>query len=276
MIDEAAFNAFETAGWESKAAGYDGFFGQVTGRLAEPLLDAVDLRPGERLLDVATGPGYVAARAAARGASVVGIDIAEAMVSLARRLNPGLEFVVGDAEALRFQDGSFAALVGNFVLLHLARPERAAGEFSRVLAPGGRLALTVWDVPERARLFGVVLDAMTAAGADPPAEIPAGPPFFRFSDEQELTRLLADQGLADVEIKTITFTHRASSPGELWTGLLAGTVRTSALIQRQSPVMQERIRAAFDSIVETYKIGGAYELPVAVKLASARKPSPDD
>jgi SAM-dependent methyltransferase len=272
VIDEAAFNAFEAAGWESKAAGYDGFFGQVTARLAEPLLDAVELRPGERVLDVATGPGYVAGRAAARGASVVGVDIAEAMVLLARRLNPGLEFLVGDAEGLRFQDGSFAALVGNFVLLHLARPERAAGEFFRVLVPGGRLALTVWDVPEQARLFGVFLDAMAAAGAELPAEIPVGPPFFRFSDEQELARLLGDQGFTEVEVKTIRFTHPVSSPDELWIGLLDGTVRTSALIQGQSQAMRERIRAAFDRIVPAYEIGGRYELPVAVKLASARKP----
>jgi SAM-dependent methyltransferase len=67
-------------------------------------------------------------------------------------------------------------MVGNFLMLHLGRPERAAAEFVRVLAPGGRLALTVWDLPERARFLGVLLEALAAAGASPPEDIPVGPP----------------------------------------------------------------------------------------------------
>jgi SAM-dependent methyltransferase len=266
-----AFTAFEVAGWDAKAPGYDDFLGQITGRLVERLLDAVAARRGVRLLDVATGPGYAAARAAERGASVVGVDIAEEMVALASRLHPRLDFRVANAEALPFPDDSFDAVVGNFVLLHLARPELAAAEFSRVLVPGGGLALTVWDSPERARLFGVFLDAVAEAQADPPEEVPAGPPFFRFSDEQEFARLLDNQRLEDVKVETITFSHQVSSPDELWSGLLAGTVRTSALIQRQPDEVQEQIRAAFDRVVQRHRVGDLLAVPVAVKLASAKK-----
>ena len=125
------------------------------------------------MLDVATGPGYVAASAAERGAVTVGLDNSEAMLSLARRGHPEIEFRRGDVEALPFPDGSFDAVVGNFILLHLGRPEQAAAEFVRVLAPGGRVALTVWDLPEKARLLGVLVDAVAAAERDsPPAEIP--------------------------------------------------------------------------------------------------------
>ncbi len=271
-IDLDAFTAFEVAGWDAKASGYDDFFGQITGRLVEPLLDAVAARRGVRLLDVATGPGYVAARAAERGGSVVGLDIAEEMVALASRLHPRLAFRVASAEALPFPDDSFDAVVGNFAMLHLARPELAVAEFYRVLIPGGRLALTVWDAPERARLFGVFLDAVTEAGADPPEEIPVGPPFFRFSDDREFTRLLEDQRLECVKVETITFSHQVSSPDELWSGLLAGTVRTSALIQRQPDEVQEQIRVAFDRVVQRHRVGDRLAVPVAVKLASATKP----
>jgi ubiquinone/menaquinone biosynthesis C-methylase UbiE len=260
------------AGWDAKASGYDDFLGQVTRRLVEPLLHAVAARRGVRMLDVATGPGYTAARAAERGALVVGVDIAEEMIALASRLHPRLDFRVASAEALPFPDDSFDAVVGNFALLHLARPELAAAEFCRVLVPGGRLALTVWDTPERARLFGVFLDAVTEAGADPPEEIPVGPPFFRFSDEQEFARLLADQQLEDIKVETITFSHQVSSPDELWLGLLAGTVRTSALIQGQPDEVQEQIRVAFDRVVQRYRVGDQLAVPVAVKLASAKKP----
>ncbi len=72
---------------------------------------------------------------------VVGIDAAAAMAGLARRLHPSLEFRQAEAEALPFEDGSFDAVVGNFVIFHVGRPERAVEEFVRVLAPGGRLAI---------------------------------------------------------------------------------------------------------------------------------------
>jgi hypothetical protein len=73
-IDPDAFNAFEAEGWEEKATGYDRFFGAITGQLVEPLLDAASVDAGTRMLVLATGPGYVAARArgAERGASVWG------------------------------------------------------------------------------------------------------------------------------------------------------------------------------------------------------------
>jgi SAM-dependent methyltransferase len=226
------------------------------------------------VLDVASGPGFVSAAVAERGASVVGVDIAEAMVAVARQRHPELEFRHGSAEALPFPDGSFDALVANFLLLHLGRPEQAAAEFARVLAPGGRLALTVWDVPEQARFLGVFLDAVAAAGASPPEDIPAGPPFFRFSDEQEFARLLGDQGLEGVEVTTIAFSHHEPSPDALWWGVLDGAVRTPALIFSQTDDIQRRIRAAFDRIVtEQYTVGAQLELPVSVKLASGRKPA---
>ena len=274
-VDADAFNAFEAAGWEQRAAGYEDFFGRITTRLVDPLLDAAGVRHGTRVLDVASGPGYVAAKAAERGAAVVAVDNAEAMIAVARRLHPRLEFRHGNAEALPLPDGSFDAVVGNFVLLHLGRPEQAVAQFVRVLAPGGRLALTVWDVPEHARFLGVVLDALAAAGATPPPDIPVGPPFFRFSYEEEFARLLRGPGLEDVRVETIAFSHRERSPDALWQGMLGGTVRTSALILRQTDEMQQQIRAAFDRIVQPFQVGGQLELPVSVKLASGRSPAAD-
>jgi ubiquinone/menaquinone biosynthesis C-methylase UbiE len=271
--DADAFNEFEAAGWEKQSVGYDHFFGATTRRLVEPLLDAADVRRGTRLLDVASGPGYVAAKAAERGAETIAVDIAEAMISLARRLHPQLDFRHGDAEALQFPDESFDAVVGNLVLLHLGRPEQAASEFARVLAWGGRLALTVWDGPERARLLGVIIDAAAAAGASAPEDIPVGPPIFRFSDEQEFGRLLKDQGLEDVQVQTIAFSHSERSSDALWQGLLGGTVRVSALILRQTDDMQRKIRTAFDRIVQEYQVGDRLEIPVSVKLASGQKPA---
>ncbi len=271
-IDPDAFNAFEAGGWEEKAAGYDRFFGRLTGQSVEPLLDAASVGPATRMLDLATGPGYAAARGAERGASVVGVDVAGAMVSLARRLHPGLDFRQADAHELPFEDDSFDAVVGNFLILHLGRPEQAMAEFVRVLGPGGRLALTAWDLPERARFLGVFLDAVAEAGATPPEDVPAGPDFFRFSADEEFDALMREHDLQDRAVRRIDFTHRVATADELWDGLLGGTVRTSALILRQPEDTRRRIRDAFDRLVAPYERGDVLELPVSVKLATGRKP----
>ena len=106
QVDPYAFNAFEAAGWEERAAGYHRAFVPLTSRFIEPLLDATEVGPGQHVLDVCTGPGYVAAACAVRGATAVGVDIAHEMVALARSLHPAVSFVQGDGERLQFADRS--------------------------------------------------------------------------------------------------------------------------------------------------------------------------
>jgi len=270
-LDADAFTTFERAGWERQAPTYDDVIGRVTSRLVGPLLDAAGVQPGSRILDLATGPGYAAAAAAGLGAAVVGVDAAPAMVELARRLHPTVEFRVAQAEALPFEDDAFDAVVGNFVVSHLSRPERAVSELVRVLHGGGRLALTTWDQPDRMRLLGVFLDAFAEVGATPPPDIPAGPAFFQFADDEKFASLLAGCGLSGVEVTTVAFDHRVESGAQLWQGMLGGTVRTSAFFLGQPQQTREKIRVAFDGLVLDYRRGEWYEVPISVKLASGVK-----
>jgi ubiquinone/menaquinone biosynthesis C-methylase UbiE len=106
-----------------------------------------------RVLDVASGPGYIAAGAEARGAHAIGIDFAADMVAEARRRYPKIEFREGDAENLAFDTASFDAVVCAFGILHIADPDRAIAEAFRVLRPDGRFAFTVWAGPRPARFF---------------------------------------------------------------------------------------------------------------------------
>jgi SAM-dependent methyltransferase len=273
-VDSSAFDAFEAAGWGEKAAAYERLFRDITGRLVEPLFAAAAVDASTRVLDLATGPGWVAAEAAERGASVVGIDIAEAMIARARSAHPELDFRWADAHELPFADASIDVVLGNLVVMHLSRPERAMAELARVLRPGGRVVLTAWAHPSQHRLVGIFLDAMAEARALPPPDLPEGPDFFRFSDDEEFAAALRRQGLADPAVSTITFPQRFADADELWNGMLAATVRMSALITRQPPDVRQRIRAAFDRIAGGYESGDVIELAVAVKLATARKPDP--
>lgn len=270
--DPAAFEAFEEAGWTTKdAAAYDALAGRVTARVADPLLDAVGAREATRVLDVATGPGYVAAKAAERGADVVGLDFSETMLAHARTNVPGVEFVHGDATALTFEDASFDAVVAAFLLLHLGTPERAVAEAARVLRPGGRAAFSVWDVPARGRWIGVFFDAFTGAGAHPPADVPAGPPFFQLADEGAFTQLLEGAGLSDAEVRTVEFGLHVEDGAELWDGLVKGSVRVGPMILGQTEDLQRAIRERYDELLEEYRTRDGYDVPVSVKIASGQR-----
>ncbi|MGI8423530.1 MAG: class I SAM-dependent methyltransferase [Chloroflexota bacterium] len=271
-FDADAFREFERAAHDEIAEGYRDFFTTVTNYAVEPLLDAASVGASVRVLDVATGPGVLASRAASRGASaVVGVDLAPRMVAIAAAQYPGLDFRQGDAENLPFPDQSFDAVVSNFGIGHFPRPERAVREFARVLASHGVVALSWWDVPVRHRLNGIFFDAVNEVQASPPADLPTGPPMFRFSDDQELSALLRSAGLTQVAVHAYAFVHRLGSAEELWNGILGGTVRTSIGIRRQPKEVRDRIRATFDRLVQAYAKDGGIQIPVAFKIAAGRQ-----
>lgn len=125
-IDPVAFSAFEKQAWRQSATAYDRYFGPLTAQTGSRLLDAVAEQPeGKALLDVATGPGYLAKQAATRGFSkVVGLDFSDPMIALAKATGPGnAEFRVGDAQNLVEEgDCSFDAVTMNVGLLHMSLP----------------------------------------------------------------------------------------------------------------------------------------------------------
>ncbi len=144
-----SFRDFEHERWQEAVETYAGFWAGLTRQTVRPLLDALEISPETRLLDVSCGTGHVAAAAASMGASVVGIDFSSVMLSRARGLHPTLDFRLGDAEELEFPDESFDAVAVNFGMLHFQHPERALAQAHRVLRPGGRAAYTVWAPPDQ-------------------------------------------------------------------------------------------------------------------------------
>ena len=269
--DPVAFRALEHAGWQGAARHYDDAFGSLTRQAVDPLLDSAEVRSGARTLDVASGPGYAAAAAAARGARVAALDFSSAMVELARSQNPEIEFREGDAEALPFPEGSFDALVMNFGMLHLAQPERAVAEAFRVLRAGGRFAFTVWAKPEEAVGFGIILDAIRKHG-NPDVPLPPGPPFFRFSDASECDKILKIAGFRNVDVRKVPQVWRFSASRLLFEAFLAGSVRTQALLHAQSAPALAAIRDAVGRVAGEYENHGTVEIPMPAVLAAALKP----
>jgi len=271
-IDAEAFREFERRGHDRVARSYGDFFEPVTAGTIEALLDAAAVGRGTRVLDVACGPGVVAAAAAARGAAIVGVDLSSEMVAVARARHPTLNFREADAERLPFDEASLDAIVCNFGVGHFGRPEPVAVEFVRVLARGGHAALSWWDGPGRTRVNGIFFDAVAEAGVAAPAGVPAGPPPFRFSDDAELRALLTIAGLEKVTVRTLAWTHRIPSAEAWWQGGLSSLVRASASVLSQPADVQRRIRAAFDRLVERHRADGGFVVPVSAKIAAGCKP----
>ena len=270
-FDADRFREFEQAAHDRIAASYHAFFTPITEHAAEPLLDAAGVRSGMRVLDIATGSGVVAAHGADRGATATGVDISARMISLAAQLHPACTFREADVESLPFAAGSFDAVACAFGIGHFPHADVAVAECARVLGSGARLALAWWDAPARNRLHGVLLEAVAEAGAKPPPDLPAGPPMFRYSDDEAFAVLLTSAGLEQVTVTPHTFTYPLASAEVLWEGAMGSLARTAALLRGQTPEMQRRIRDGFDRRTAAYATAQGLALPMAFKIASGRK-----
>jgi SAM-dependent methyltransferase len=271
MQDSSAFRDLEKSGWESAVGEYDDAFARLTAQSIGPLLDALEVAQGTHLLDIACGPGYVAAEAARRGARVLGVDFSGAMVALARRRLPGLEFREGDAQALDLPDGGFDAVAMNFGLLHLDRPAQALAEAARVLGPGGRCGFTVWAAPPRTEAYRIVLGAIERHGRlDVP--LPAGPSFFHYSVAAVARQALHEAGLVDAVVREVPQLWRFDRAEQLFEAMLHGTVRTAALLRAQMPAALDAIRVEITAEAARHAADGTVAIPMPSVLAVARRP----
>jgi SAM-dependent methyltransferase len=265
--------AFERRGHDALATSYYAFFAAVTALATNALLGAVCLRPGARLLDVATGPGALAAEAANRGARAVGIDLSPQMIELARRLYPAIEFREADVEHLPFVDESFDAIVCAFGLGHFPRPELAVAESVRTLVPGGWIAFSWWDDPSRQRIQGIFRDAIAEVGVSVPPDVPQGHNVYRFSNTGEFLGLLHRAGLIEVAVSEHATTYSVPDAETLWRGGLGSLLLTGAAIRHQDKATQDLIRAAFERCASVYESADGLKLPIAFKIGSGRRPT---
>jgi SAM-dependent methyltransferase len=270
-VTDHPYREFERSGWERAAAAYAGSFEAATGLFALPLLDAAGVKAGSKLLDVACGPGSVTARAASRGADVIGVDFSPSMIATAIRRNPALRFQESDAEALPFEDETFDAVVINFGVHHFPFPVRAIGEARRVLRSGGRFGFATWASRREHVIDGLVVDAVRAAG-NPEANLPMSPN-GPVNEIDLCIKLLTEAGFrpdamrADLLKAPLTVTSAA----HLIDIFEAGTVRLSTLLRSQPPENRAAILASIQAGIAGYRADDEFRIPFAAIIAVATK-----
>jgi ubiquinone/menaquinone biosynthesis C-methylase UbiE len=264
------FREFEYQGWQQATDEYHASFGSLTFQTIEPLLNAVNAQSKIKLLDIATGPGYVATQAAQRHCQVTGLDFSEAMLAKAKQLNTALNWIEGDAESLPFTAEEFDAVVMNFGILHLSDPQKAIHEAFRVLRKPGKFAFTVWDVLEKSVGFKLIYDAIQTYSA-PNIPIPEGPPFFYFSQPENSINALKNAGFTTPLVEQFYLNWELESAERFFAAFYHGTARTGGLLRRQPEKNLDNIRAALRETTLPYVKHNKLVLPMSALVVSGEK-----
>ena len=178
-----------------------------------------------RIVDVACGPGTLAALAARRGLAVDALDFSPAMIErLETRKLPGVTARIGDGQALPYADGAFAAGFSMFGLMFF--PDRAKGfaELRRVLAPGARAVVSSWYAMESVPAFAVMFGALRPGFAELMAGRPPQPQAPSPLTTEDECRSEMSAAFSRVEVHTVSQRQQAPSVDALWESL----VRTMA------------------------------------------------
>ncbi len=232
------FRAASQQSWSSVAPDWGELVGLVDRQLelaARWMIAAVEPAPGDRVLELAGGPGtlsLIAARAVGPEGRVVHSDFAAPMVDVARRRLAAegagnVECRVIDAEAIDLPDGSVDVVLCRMGYMLMADPAAALRETARVLMPGGRVAFAVWSEAS-ANPWGAapMMAILGELGAPPPPA--GGPGLWALADEEQLGRLVEDAGLESIRMERLDDHVMYDSPGQ-WlavTTRLAGPIRT--------------------------------------------------
>jgi SAM-dependent methyltransferase len=266
-FDPEAVRSFEHARWQQAASAYESSFAMATTPFIGALLDAACIATGTQMLDLACGPGVVAAQAHARGAVVRALDFSPAMLAIAAAR--GIATDEGDAEALPYASASFDSVVSNFGVHHVPRPERALSEAHRVLRDGGRVAFSFWADNTDNIAWKLVFDAVARCGD--PAASDAPPPGGGFRGPAQCAEALCAAGFADCTTELVHATWCHADARALVRALQAGTARMAAMIDSQQPAVASAIIADIDANAARYRTVDGIALPIAAVIATGMK-----
>jgi SAM-dependent methyltransferase len=268
------------ARWDSMAAGWKATranFQRTMEPVSQWLVEAIHPQPGHRVLELAAGlgdNGLLAAQLVAPAGTVLITDGSESMVAAAREHAEevgatNVELRTMQAEWIDLSAASVDAVICRFGYMLLLDPEAALRETRRVLKPGGRVALAVWDDLERNPWMKVLREALVARGVAP-AVGPDGPGPFALGSEEAVAELLATAGFADVEVEPMDLVVGAGSLDGWWEHVMQTSITTAEVVRGLAPAEHYALRDLVDAGYAPYvRDDGTLEAPARALVAAA-------
>ena len=219
----------------------------------EQLVNLLGVSRGDRVLDLATGTGEVAVRAARNGGVVTGIDVAEPMLAKARERaaeeGADITFDLGDVEYLPYEDACFDVIVSNFGVIFAPDHANVAAELARVSCPGARLGFTAWKPNPR-------LGELYRGFTEDPIE---GREVYEWGREDHVEDMLGE----DFELEFVdgTLWIDAGSGEELWEFFSSSSPPVVALLRKLDAQRGEAFHRAFVELYESYREGERIRAP---------------
>lgn len=235
--------------WNSGGARYEDISRGIADSIEHCVL-RLDPKPGENILDLATGTGWTSRAVARRGANVTGADISEDLLAAAseraRAEGLDIDYRVGDAEKLPFADGAFDAVISTCGVMFASRPEAAAAELARVCRPGGRIALTTWLSDGNLFKMFVVMKPYMA-----PSAVPAPPSPFEWGKTERIRELMG--GAFDLKFEKGVSYYRELSGAAAWTTFSNGYGPTKSLAASLDETRRAELKRDFIAFHEGFR-----------------------
>jgi SAM-dependent methyltransferase len=268
------------ARWDAMAAGWKATrpnFQAAMEPVSQWLVEAIHPQPGHSVLELAAGladTGLLAAQLVAPGGKVLITDGSEKMLAAAREHAEevgatNVELRTMQAEWIDLPTASVDGVICRFGYMLLLDPEAALRETRRVLKPGGRVALAVWDDLERNPWMKVVRDALVAQELAPTA-VPDGPGPFSLGSEEAVAELLATAGFEDIEVSGLDLVMAAASLDAWWEQLMQSSTTTAEVVRGLAPAEHYQLRDLVDAGYSPYvRDDGMLEAPARALVAAA-------
>lgn len=275
------YRAASLQGWSAVAPDWAELTERIDRQLhvaSDWMLESVALRPGDRVLELAGGPGTVsilAAKQVGTEGNVLHSDFAEPMVEVARARfrSEGVEVEsrVIDAESIDLPDGSVDVVLCRMGFMLMADPASAMRESARVLAPGGRLALAVWTGAPSNPWASLAMQAVAAELNAPPPP-PDSPGLWSLGDRARLETLLREAGFDAIRVEVLDDTVEFDSAEE-WmvaTRRLAAPLR-ALFANLEQPVREAIERRILDLGKQYEQSDGRLDMPEQMLVAFGRR-----